>query len=213
MKREPENLSRYLDGELELDALPEELRREAESFERLMAPLRDERVVLPPTVRTQAMARIRSLGRSPWRRVLHTAVAWVTTPKTLSLRPVTAGLAAAVALAVLVVAWPGPVSQPDATPSATTVAGAVTRFVFVAPGARSVAVTGDFVSWDPNGVPLEDPRGNGVWAAELTLEPGLHHYVFIIDGSEWRPDPNASQVDDGFGQTNSVLLVPARSAT
>jgi hypothetical protein len=50
--------------------------------------------------------------------------------------------------------------------------------------------------------------------AEIALPPGLHHYVFVIDGAEWRPDPNAaSQVDDGFGQRNSVLLVPARPET
>jgi hypothetical protein len=52
------------------------------------------------------------------------------------------------------------------------------------------------------------PVGDGRWVAELRLLPGVHHYVFVVDGTEWRRDPNAaSQVDDGFGQVNSVLLV------
>ncbi len=85
-----------------------------------------------------------------------------------------------------------------------------TRFVFVAPGASQVAVTGDFVNWDPDGIPLASPSRDGVWVAELRLSPGLYHYVFVLDGTEWRPDPNAtSQVDDGFGRQNSLLLVPS----
>jgi len=88
------------------------------------------------------------------------------------------------------------------------------RLVFVAPQATSVAVTGDFASWDPDGIPLTKPQGDGVWSVELELPPGLHHYVFIVNGTEWRPDPNAaSQVDDGFGQKNSVLLVQGRRAS
>lgn len=209
MGREHEDLSRHLDGELDLEALPHDLEREAQAFARLMAPLRDERVTLPPSVRDQVMARVRSSGRARWWHA-DAVLAWVTTPKTLSLRPLTAGIVVAAALAALVLARPR-VAGPRESGSAAT--ATVTRFVFVAPGARSVAVTGDFVAWDPAGVPLEDPGGNGVWAAEVALEPGVHHYVFIVDGSEWLPDPNASQVDDGFGQTNSVLLVAPRSST
>jgi 1,4-alpha-glucan branching enzyme len=86
-----------------------------------------------------------------------------------------------------------------------------TRFVFLAPNARHVAITGDWVHWDPAGIPLSNPKKDGVWVGEVVVPAGLHHYVFVIDGTQWRPDPNAaSQVDDGFGQQNSVLLVPAQ---
>lgn len=209
MDREHDDLSRHLDGELDLEALPEDLRREAEAFARLVAPLRDERVTLPPSVHASVMASVRSSGRARWRRAADAVYAWVTTPKTLRLRPATVGVAVAVALAVLVLVRPRVAGPPGLNPATTT----VTRFVFVAPGARSVAVTGDFVAWDPDGVLLHDARGNGVWVAEVALEPGVHHYVFIVDGSEWLPDPNASQVDDGFGQVNSVLLVAPRSSS
>ena len=208
-QREHDDLSRHLDGELDLDALPDGLRREAEAFARLMAPLRDERVTLPPEVRARVMAQVRSRSRPPWRLAVASMLAWVTTPKTLSLRPATAAVTVGAVIALGALVW-SRAGQPDVEPTPTA---AVTRFVFVAPGARSVAVTGDFVDWDPAGLPLEDPRGNGVWAVEVPLEPGVHHYVFIVDGSQWLPDPNASQVDDGFGQTNSVLLVPAGSSS
>ncbi len=53
-----------------------------------------------------------------------------------------------------------------------------------------------------------------MWVGEIAVPPGLHHYVFVIDGTDWRPDPNAaSQVEDGFGQQNSVLLVPIQRAS
>ena len=68
-------------------------------------------------------------------------------------------------------------------------------------------VQGEFAGWDPNGIPMRrDADGN--WVAEIDLPPGLHHYVFVVDGTRWAPDPNAaSQVDDGYGLQNSVLLV------
>jgi 1,4-alpha-glucan branching enzyme len=88
----------------------------------------------------------------------------------------------------------------------------VTRFVLVAPGASSVHLTGDFLSWSREGIALDDPRGTGVWTADVPLQPGVYQYTFVIDGTEWVPDPRAvSQVDDGFGQVNSVVIVSGGS--
>jgi 1,4-alpha-glucan branching enzyme len=85
-----------------------------------------------------------------------------------------------------------------------------TTFVLVAPQASSVHLTGDFLSWSREGIALEDLRGTGIWTADVSLPPGVYQYTFVIDGSEWIPDPRAvSQVDDGFGQLNSVVIVPA----
>ncbi len=201
MKQEHEDLSRYLNGEIARKDLPESLRADAVAFERIIKALGRERVTLPPAVRGAVMARVRAAADSPWRR----AWDWVTAPR---LSPLAGALVAAALLAAI---W----LKPTAGTRSTTAGGpeaivvtAPTRFVFLAPKARHVAITGDWVHWDPAGIPLGS-RGNGVWVAEIAVPVGLHHYVFVIDGTEWRPDPNAaSQVDDGFGQRNSVLLVP-----
>jgi 1,4-alpha-glucan branching enzyme len=87
------------------------------------------------------------------------------------------------------------------------------QFVIAAPGARSVALAGDFSEWSPS-IELSDADLDGVWSARVALEPGVHEYMFVIDGSEWRPDPNSlSYTDDGFGQRNSVLAVSALDET
>jgi hypothetical protein len=170
---------------------------EAERTERLMSLLDRSPVRLPPGVRTRVMARIRKppvpLPARVW--------SWLAAPR---LSPLAAGVALAAVVAAL---W---LARPVERASATV----PVRLVFLAPEASTVAVTGDFARWDTRGVALQGPQEGGVWTVELQLPPGLHHYVFIVNGTDWRPDPNAaSQVDDGFGQQNSVLLVPGRRAS
>jgi hypothetical protein len=204
MTNEHELMARYLNGEGSLDELPPGLRQEAEQFRAAMRLL-GEPTKAPSTLRPAVMQAVRAAARSPW----HRTAAWMTTPR-LHLSPLTGGLAVAAAVVLLVITRPAP---PPPT-GEQTAHSATTRFVLVAPLATSVAVTGDFVNWDPNGIVMRDVGGNGVWVAEVELPPGLHYYAFVVNGSEWRPDPNApSQVDDGFGQQNSVLLVPPRTSS
>lgn len=71
--------------------------------------------------------------------------------------------------------------------------------------ARSVSVAGDFSGWQE--VPLE--RREGVWRAEVTLEPGLHHYGFLVDG-EWRvPEGAPGRTEDEWGRPTATVWVPA----
>lgn len=175
---------------------------EVEQVERLMGTL-DRSPVHLPALRQSVMAQIRREQSSPWIRMWR----WLAAPR-LSPLAATVVLAAGVALAL----WLRPSPRPETTnPESRAVP---VRLVFLAPQAATVAVTGDFAHWDPHGIPLTRPQGDGAWSVELRLPPGLHHYVFIVDGTEWQPDPNAaSQVDDGFGQKNSVLLVPGPRIT
>lgn len=176
-------------------------------FETLFTPLRAERVRFRPGFRAAVMRRIREAPRTPLRR----AWEWLVTPSTIRLRPAVAGLALAAALLVAALVGPGRNATPAAPPAAN--GGVPVRFVLVAPQATQVAVTGDFANWDPEGVTMRR-AGDGRWIAEVRLEPGVHQYVFVVDGTDWRPDPNAaSQVDDGFGQQNSVVLVPEKRAS
>lgn len=203
-----ENLDRYFDGTLSLSDLTPEERAEVARLDRAIATLRRDPETVPPRIRAAVMRQVRAEAQVPWRR----AWLWAVTPRTVRLSPFSATALAAAAVALMVLAWPD-AEAPSASPPVVPAASATARFVFVAPDARSVAVTGDFVRWDPTGIPLRDVRGDGVWVAEVELTPGAHQYVFVVDGTEWRPDPNAvSQVDDGFGQRNSVLLVAAGSS-
>ena len=68
-----------------------------------------------------------------------------------------------------------------------------------------------FNDWQADGVLLTQNAETGVWTGTVPLRPGEHQYMFVIDGAEWIPDPDAhAQVDDGFGQTNSVIVVGPR---
>ena len=183
---------------------PEDLGPDGVRLERIMQSLDRRPVHLPPRVRAAVMAEVRARPQSAWARSWD----WLAAPR---LSPL-AGLAMAAGIAALLLLRPGV----DTGGRAETVGSSSVpvRLILVAPQANSVAVTGDFASWDPNGIPLTKPPGEGVWSVDLQIPPGLHHYVFIVNGTEWRPDPNAaSQVDDGFGQQNSVLLVTGRRAS
>jgi len=78
----------------------------------------------------------------------------------------------------------------------------------VKPGAKQVAVAGDFNDWKPERTPLSQ-IGNGRWVGDLNVKPGRHEYLFVVDG-QWLPDPNAREnVQNPYGGKNSVLIVSA----
>jgi anti-sigma factor RsiW len=80
--------------------------------------------------------------------------------------------------------------------------------VFVAPGAASVAVVGDFNGWDPNRNPMVRGSERETWRTRLTLPPGVYKYSFVVDGTGWFPDPSAkNSVADDFGGRNSIIVV------
>lgn len=181
-------------------------RDEEERLAELLGELRDD-VRAPAGFRASVMRAIQDVPAtvSPWQRV----VDWWLTPRSVQVTPAWGALAAAAVVAlVLLRPVAGPSVGQDGALTQAPAAQAVTRFVLVAPGASSVHVTGDFLSWSREGIALEDPRGTGVWTADVPLQPGVYQYTFVIDGTEWVPDPRAvSQVDDGFGQVNSVVIV------
>ncbi len=87
------------------------------------------------------------------------------------------------------------------------------QFILHAPEASSVALAGDFNEWRPT-VVLEDPAGDGVWTARVPLRPGVHEYMFVIDGSRWVTDPLAERYsEDGFGNRNAVLAIAPANAS
>ncbi|MBW3655592.1 MAG: glycogen-binding domain-containing protein [Gemmatimonadetes bacterium] len=131
---------------------------------------------------------------------------WLWTPRSLVLRPA-AALAPAFALLVAFVAVDRPAAAPPAAVQAVSApAPAVyVQFRLDAPGASEVSVAGSFTSWRPEHEMRE--AAPGVWTVLVPLAPGIHDYVFVVDGRRMVPDPAGHPVDDGFGGTNSRLYL------
>ena len=199
MRRE---LQEYLDGELAFEALPEELRAEAESWERLLVDVREIGGEGAP-----AGLEGRILDSLPEKRpqpALRRAASWMARPRTLRVSPL-AGLAAAAVVAFILILPLGDGSPP--VPSLEDGATIYVQFSIEAPSANTVAIAGDFNDWSPQ-VVLSDADGDGVWTGRVALEPGVHQYMFVIDGTQWTTDPNADRyTDDGFGNRNAVLVI------
>jgi hypothetical protein len=86
------------------------------------------------------------------------------------------------------------------------------QFRLDAPQARKVELAGEFTNWKPE---LSMTRAEpGIWTVVVPLRPGLHEYVFVVDGERWMADPMAPAIADGFGGLNSrvAVLAPAQRA-
>ncbi len=202
-------LQAYLDGELRLEDLPPELRDRAVEWDGLLDQVaRSAPAGAPLGLDARVMRTIRARS-APAHRVSQW-VDWVVRPRTIRVSPL-AGLAVA---AVLVLAVVRPWAGGPASLDETSVAGRVyVQFVVEAGAAESVHLAGDFSDWQPT-ISLDDSDGDGIWSGRVPLEPGVHEYMFVIDGSEWVPDPNAAgSRDDGFGRQNSLLAVSPVSGT
>lgn len=86
------------------------------------------------------------------------------------------------------------------------------RLMFDAPGARRVAVTGDFAPVATAATQLaRDPDGRR-WSVTLALRDGDHRYAFVVDETRWVPDPRADRVARGADGRLYSLLNVARAA-
>jgi hypothetical protein len=129
---------------------------------------------------------------------------WAPRMISVRLRPAHALLVAALLAGITVSGprWRSAGPSP-AAPSTTRI---LVQFRLDSSHATSVRLAGSFTNWQPE-YDLQE-RIPGVWTLTLPLSPGVHDYNFVVDGHEWVPDPSAPQVDDGFGGTNSRLVLP-----
>jgi len=211
-----EDLHRYLDGDLPLEALPPQLRAEAKAWDEILAEfavLREDRA--PAWLEARVMA---ELPPAPQPAIWHRIARWLLEPKYIRVRPVVGLVGAMAALVILVHpalqrsgrVEPGPVKQAPVHASVDAAAPVVyVKFVFTGE-ARSVALAGDFNGWDPERHLLRDPDGDGVWTGLFPIPPGMHKYMFVVDGERWVTDPTAERyIDDGFGMRNALVNVMA----
>jgi 1,4-alpha-glucan branching enzyme len=82
------------------------------------------------------------------------------------------------------------------------------NFVLLEPGAKQVALCGDFNGWSPTATPMKR-HDDGHWGTTVALAPGRHQYKFVVDG-EWIADPAAQKnMPNEHGSLNSVVEVRA----
>ncbi len=229
------------DLEAHLSVCPdcERVYREITDLDRLLRELPGKDVDLPPFLHARILANLPPQGEAAavrrgirgWTIALSAAAACAllafvlfrgevpNTGRVASLPPPGIGQPSAPGPAV---PEPGALPAPGkATPGSAPTVAAIprvqvireVRIYFYYPPARQVAVTGDFNGWNPDGVPLRAAGKPGLWETTLRLKPGAYSYNFIVDGNYLVPDPNApAQAPDGYGGTNSILLVRGDSA-
>jgi hypothetical protein len=73
-----------------------------------------------------------------------------------------------------------------------------------APGAASVALTGDFTDWQS--VPML-PAGNDRWVVTWRITPGMHRVNVRIDGGTWIVPRGLRVEEDEFGGAVGILVV------
>jgi hypothetical protein len=195
------DLNTYLDGEGDFDDLSAAAKAEAEAWRRLTGEIKaDEPTQAPPWMENAVMSEI-AVANAPKESLFD----WLLRPRTIRVSPFT-GLAVAAAAVVLMMFVPDDVPIAP-TPGSVAVAEILVEFSLEAPGATTVAVAGDFSAWETEFV-LDDVDGDGVWTGRIPVTPGLHKYMFVVDGTDWVTDPRAQRYsDDGFGNRNAVLAV------
>lgn len=85
-------------------------------------------------------------------------------------------------------------------------------FHFKAAGAGNVALAGSFNGWNTTANMMAKGAGDE-WTARIALPAGEVQYKFVVDGKDWKPDPqNPESADDNNGGKNSVLKIGSDSA-
>ena len=199
----------YLDGDIQ-HLSDGHARAAAEQFSRAVAQYNDGLEVPGREVDRAVMAVLREQQRSAARR--KSLWRWFVQPQDFTLRPALAAAVVVVALALSAgVVWDRVGTTPElaANLASSTV---FVQFELRAPDAQRVSLAGSFNNWNGDAIPLvRSSSATDIWTVTLPLEPGEHQYLFVIDGERWMPDPRAhAQVDDGFGQSNSVITVGPR---
>jgi hypothetical protein len=219
----------WLDGELPFESLSEDERVEARALEariiaasarlaeapapdltaRVMAALPDSAPGRQPSVPTPAVVPVASRFRS-WLQSLVPAGGLAPRPAlALAALALMVGFGLGTLLPRTTPADPfGPAATGHAAGADTEAPQIFVRFELAASGATDVRLAGSFSGWEASHEMT--PVGPGLWAVTLPLEPGVHDYVFLVDGEHHVVDPYAPRVADGFGGYSSrlALLTP-----
>jgi hypothetical protein len=212
-----ERIHACMDGDLPREALSSaEMSQLREMEEALAAATRSMRSAPVPDFTRRVMtalpeARPSAVGIA-WSRMASTWE-WLWSPRQITVRPMYL-FGGAVASVLLVAVLQLPAGSQVEVPSAAVEASPElhVQFRLDAEGVSTVSLAGSFTDWEPR-YELRQVAP-GMWAATVALAPGVHDYLFVVDGETWVADPVARPVDDGFGGTNSRLfLTPPANRT
>jgi Glycogen recognition site of AMP-activated protein kinase len=212
MAHHDDRVHAYLDGDLPREALgPEELLR-LQALEASLCDTREAVRTIPlPDLTRRVMEGLPSSPVASARDegLVRRLRGWLWTPRPIALRPAYGIAFAAVTAGVLLVLLPGreaPIGSAPVLAEAEAESPMYVQFRIEIPGASQVELAGSFTSWQPEYELTE--VSPGVWSVMVPLRPGVHDYGFVVDGSRMVVDPNAPQVDDSFGGSNSRLFLP-----
>ena len=204
------DVHRYLDGEIPRDALSAEGLAELREWEALDSVIVERRAAqAPPWLANDVLRALPVAKPSAWQR----AWQWFVTPHAITVRPFVPLSAGALAVALLAIRGPATLPAPSQPLVQADAPVVYVQFALTAKGAQTVSVAGDFNEWSVDTGALRDPDGDGVFSGLIAVKPGVHKYMFVVDGQEWVTDPlAASYVDDGFGMRNALLAVTPPAA-
>jgi len=177
-------------------------------------------VAVDPAARRRLLDAVRS---QPVPRRRGRVFAWLLEPRQLVLPPLAAAALAAGAVGIGILG--GLAIHRDGRPSTAqpfsagvaisqlpdSITPRAMKFVLIAPQAARVSLVGDFNGWNASATPMT-AQGAGTWTVFVALQPGMHTYSFVVDGSHFVADPAAPIApDDGYGHRSSVVLVGGSS--
>jgi hypothetical protein len=187
-----------LDGELAMaDLTPDECTELQRYRVAICAALQPTRRWRPIDVAPQVTQRV---APGPVRQALYAMRHALWSPRSLSVRPVYGIAGALVLTAVLWASRSVPARIGAAGPERIVV-----QFRVSERDAHQVALVGDFNGWRPEHQLRR--TGDGMWALDVALKPGVYNYVFLVDSATVRLDPLAPRVTDGFGGQSSRVAV------
>lgn len=205
----------WLDGELAFEALSSEERAEARRVEAAL----DRAVALTETRSPGLAAKVMDSlpAGAPRRRP-----SLVSRLRGMARRPALLRPAALAAFSLLVgfglglwsatgtgVGGADEATAVAAEPGVDSPATVYVRFDVMVPDAEAVELAGSFSDWEPRYALT--PYGEGHWTVTVPLAPGVHDYLFVVDGSRQVLDPAAPQIADGFGSYNNRIALLASS--
>jgi hypothetical protein len=211
-----DRINDWLDGDLPFEELNEREKAEARALDAVIRSAAERIARVPaPELTESVMANLpletprapAAAGPPSGRSRLRAWLAGVRPARAIAIQP-----AAALAVLALLIGFALGTLVTDDGPAEQGLAVAAeaqprlfVRFELEADGASDVRIAGTFTGWEAD-IELT-PLGDGRWTATVPLDPGVHDYVFVLDGDHHIVDPFAPRVPDGFGGYNSRLAL------